>query len=282
MIPKSKKCSSRFQTQVGFPVCLTKIHLRRFEILTYKKSRKFSYLRNWKQCNSNSRKQLIIKIVILIFQSVDESANCFSTSFISCQHGKNINSQRLKICCYCYAFVSDLCVLKCSDVFKGNSVSEMSKKEKTAAKNISFMSLFERNQIVEDRQEADADVVKRVIWVWHRKAAVWQADSQIFLFPLTHHQRRNSLTLCDGLTNVLLATLKSLQVITALNRKQWLPGSQEVSTIKTSGTALLRGEILFTVVLFHIFKSISRKTKALPIVFTVCALLSVSACKGFD
>lgn len=84
-------------------------------------------------------------------------------------------------------------------------------------------------------------------------------------FPVSSNIKEGiSLIFCDGLSNVLLATLKSLQIDfhTVPNRKQWLPGSQEINAIKCERKCSSEKEVFFfccTVVLFHIFKSISIK-----------------------
>lgn len=92
--------------------------------------------------------------------------------------------------------------------------------------------------------------------------------------PLKHpcflqHQRRNFTISCDGLPNMLLATFMSLQhdfckVVHRKQRLPWKPGNQFNHMEGISGKrGLWLVLLLFMVVLFHIVKSISLRTKAL-------------------
>lgn len=91
--------------------------------------------------------------------------------------------------------------------------------------------------------------------------------SHVFLFPLA--------------PKCIISNLKVSASRTALNRKQWLPGSQKMRTIKSSSVI----PFFFFIQLFH-FTSSNQRNKScaleLLILFTVCVLLHISACKGFD
>lgn len=96
-----------------------------------------------------------------------------------------------------------------------------------------------------------------------------------------------SLILCDGLANVLLETFKSLKLIfcTLVNGEQWLSGSQEISTIKSSRMKeilQLRKRSHWHFLKWHLQVNTYKNTSSALLLFSVSALLPISACTVFD
>lgn len=91
--------------------------------------------------------------------------------------------------------------------------------------------------MLEDRQEGDQVVGNRI-----RNFMRFYIKDMVFGLEFTHFLKHTikgdiSFILCDGLPNVLLVNLKALLVVSravAVNRKQWLFPSPEISTMKTS------------------------------------------------
>lgn len=129
--------------------------------------------------------------------------------------------------------IGDIHVFMCSRM--------RSYKEKSAAKSISFMHYFPRNHMFVDRREPE------MLWIawWMINFIMFCIKSMLFgngfqmSLNTPSKEKFHWFSVMDY-QNVLLANLKALLVVfhTVVNRKQWLLGSPEISTMKSSSMVL--------------------------------------------